>query len=80
MLIFLKENNYFKIYFTVISSFYISDFIFLILLIRILSLCPLVSLVYLVDFLKETAPGLVDSVYSSICFYCLISAPSLTLP
>ena len=74
MLIFFKESNYFKIYFIVISSFS-----FLILLIRILSLCPLVSLVYLVDFLKETGPGFVDSVYSSICFYCLISAPSLTL-
>jgi hypothetical protein len=74
LLIFLKENNYFKIYFTVISSFS-----FLILLIRILSLCPLVSLVYLVDFLKETAPGLVDSVYSYFSFYCLISPRSLIL-
>ena len=50
------------------NSVVMSPFPFLIVLIRILSLCPLVSLVYLVDFLKETAPGLVDSVYSSICF------------
>jgi hypothetical protein len=56
---FNKQNNYFKIYFVVMSSFSL-----LILLIWILSLCPLVSLakglIYLVDFLKEPAPGFVD--------------------
>ena len=48
-------------------------FLFLILLIRMLSLCPLVSLakglVYLLVFLKEPAPALVDSLNSSFCFH-----------
>ena len=47
----------------------ISPFLFLIFLIWILPICPLVSLikvfVYLVDFLKERAHSLVDSLYSS---------------
>jgi hypothetical protein len=52
------------------GSAVMSSFSFLILLIRILSLCPLVSLAnYLVDFLKEPAPGLVDSLNSSFCFH-----------
>ena len=51
-------------------SVVMSPFSFLILLIRMLSLCPLVSLakglsIYLVDFLKEPAPRLVDSLNSS---------------
>ena len=50
-----------------------SPFSFLILLIRMLSLCPLVSLakglIYHVDFLKEPAPPLVDSLNSSSCFH-----------
>jgi hypothetical protein len=57
----------------------ISPFSFLILLIWILSLCPLVSLAkgdfYLVDFLKKTAPGFVDSLYSSFCFYLVDFSP-----
>ena len=55
------------------GSVVMSPFSFLILLIRMLSLCPLVSLakglIYLVDFLKKTAPCLIDSLYSSFCFY-----------
>jgi hypothetical protein len=54
-------------------------FSFLILLIWILSLCPLVSLakglIYLFDFLKEPALGLVDSLYSSFCFYLVDFSP-----
>jgi hypothetical protein len=46
-----------------------SPFSFLILLIRMLSLYPLMNLakglIYLVDFLKEPAPPLVDSLNSS---------------
>ena len=68
------------------GSVVMSPFSFLILLIRILSLCPLVSLakglsgfIYLVDFLKESAPGFVDSLYSPFCFYLvdyfLLSTP-----
>ena len=63
------------------GSFAVSPFSFLILLIRILSLCPLVSLekgfIYLVDFLKELAPGLVDSLYSSFCFHLVDFSPVL---
>jgi hypothetical protein len=50
-----------------------SPFLFLILLVWILSLCLLISLAEdlsnLVDFLKEPAPRFVDSLYSSFCFY-----------
>jgi hypothetical protein len=60
-------------------SVVMSPFSFLILLIRILSLCPLVSLakgfIYLVDFLKEPAPGLVDSLNSSFCFHLVDFSP-----
>ena len=56
-----------------------SPFSFLILLIRILSLCPLVSLakglIYLVDFLKQSSPGLVDSLNSSFCFHLVNFSP-----
>ena len=55
------------------GSVVMSLFSFLILLIRILSLCPLVSLAkgisILLIFLKEPAPGVVDSLYSSFCFH-----------
>jgi hypothetical protein len=61
------------------DSVVMSPFSFLILLIRILSLCPLVSiakgLIYLDDFLKEPAPGLVDSLYSSFCFHLVDFSP-----
>ena len=54
-------------------------FSFLTLLIRILSLCPLVSLPnslsIFVDFLKEPAPGLVDSLYGCFCFYLVDFSP-----
>ena len=57
----------------------ISPFSFLILLIRILSLCPLVSLArvfsILLIFLKGPIPGLVDSLYSSFCFHLVDFAP-----
>jgi hypothetical protein len=56
-----------------------SPFSFLVLLIWILSLCPLVSLakglIYLVDFLKEPAPGFVDALYSSFCLYLVDFSP-----
>ena len=56
-----------------------SLFSFLILLIRMLSLCPLVSLAkgffYLVDFLKEPTPPLVNSLNSSSCFHLVDLAP-----
>jgi hypothetical protein len=56
-----------------------SPFSFLILLIRILSLCPLVILanvcIYHVDFLKVPAPGLVDSLNSSFCFHLVCFGP-----
>ena len=52
---------------------------FLILLIRILSLCPLVSLAkglsILLIFLKEPAPPLVDSSNSSSCFHLVDFSP-----
>jgi hypothetical protein len=55
------------------GSVVMSPFSVLILFIYILSLCPLISLakgfIYLVDFLKEPAPGFVDSWYSTFCFY-----------
>ena len=62
------------------GSVVMSPFSFLILLIGILSLCPLVSLakegfIYSVGFLKEPAPGLVDSFYSSFCFYLVDFSP-----
>jgi hypothetical protein len=61
------------------SSAVISPFSFLILLIRILSLCPLVSLakglIYFVDFLKEPLPSLVDSLYRSFCFHLIDFSP-----
>ena len=55
------------------ASVFMSLFSFLILLIWILSLWLLVSLAkglcILLIFLKESAPGFVDSLYSSFCFY-----------
>ena len=57
-------------------SVVISPFSFLILLIWILSLCPLVCLDnYLVDFLKEPALSFVDSLYDSCCFYLVDFSP-----
>jgi hypothetical protein len=56
-----------------------SPFSFLILLIWILSLCPVVSLVkglsILLIFLKEPAPGVVDSLNSSFCFHLVDFSP-----
>ena len=54
-----------------------SPFTFLILLIRILSLCPLVSLakglsILLID---KPAPGLVDSLNSSFSFHLVDFSP-----
>jgi hypothetical protein len=61
------------------DSVVISPFSFLILLIRILSLCPLVSLAnglsILLIFSKKTSPGLIDSYYSSFCFYLFDFSP-----
>jgi hypothetical protein len=55
------------------GSVVMSPFSFLILLIRIRSLCLLVSLAkglsILLIFSKKTTPGLVDSLYCSFCFY-----------
>ena len=55
-----------------LSSVVMSPFSFLILLIKLLFLCPLVSLAkglsILLIFLKEPTPGLVDSLNSSFCF------------
>jgi hypothetical protein len=63
------------------SSIVMSPFSFLILLIRMLSLCPLVSvdkgLSILLIFLKEPAPGFVDSLYSPFCFYLVDFSPEL---
>ena len=74
-------------------SFVMSPFTFLIFLIRILSLCPLVSLdkglSILLVFSKtnkqtnkqnkqrknKTSLGLVDSLYSSFCFYLVDFRP-----
>ena len=70
----IQQTIIFKIYFIVMAPFS-----FLILLIWILSLYPLVSLakgfIYLVDFLKELAPGFVDSLHSSFCFYLVNFSP-----
>ena len=56
-----------------------APFSFLILLIWILSLCPLVNLAkglfILLIFLKEPAPGFADSLYSSFCFYLVDFSP-----
>ena len=61
------------------GSVVMSHFSVLILLIRILSLCPLVSLakglIYLVDFLKEPTPPLVNSLNSSSCFHLVDFTP-----
>ena len=61
------------------GSVIMSPFSFLILLIRILSLCPLVNLAeglsILLIFLKEPAPGLVDSLNSSLCFHWVEFSP-----
>ena len=61
------------------GSVVMSPFLFLILLIRILSLCPLVSLAkglsILLIFFKESAPHLVDSLNSSSCFHLADFAP-----
>ena len=61
------------------DSVVMSPFSFLILLIRILSLCSLIilakGLIYLVDFLKEPASGLVDSLNSSFCFHLVCFGP-----
>jgi hypothetical protein len=57
------------------DSVVMSPFSFLILLIRILFLCPIVSLAkglyILLIFFKEPAPGLVDSLYRFCLFVCL---------
>jgi hypothetical protein len=62
-------------------SVVLSPFLFLILLIRVLSLCPLVSLAkglsILLIFLKEPTPSLVDSFYSSFCFHLVDFIPKL---
>jgi hypothetical protein len=61
------------------GSVVMSPFSFLILLIRMLSLCPLVSLakafIYLLDILTEPAPSLFDSLNSSSCFYLVDFTP-----
>jgi hypothetical protein len=61
------------------DSVVMSPFSFLILLISILSLCPLVSLAkglsILLIFLKESASGMVDSLNSSFCFYLVDFSP-----
>lgn len=65
------------------DSAVMSPFSFLISLIWIFSLCPLVSLakglLYLVDFLKEPAPGFVDSLSIFFVSTWLISALSLII-
>jgi hypothetical protein len=68
-----------------ISSGYVvmSPFSFLILLNRMLSLCLLASLSnslsILFYFLKNTAPGLVDSLNSSFCFHLFDFIPELII-
>ena len=56
-----------------------SAFSFLILLIKILSLCPLVSLAkglsILLIFLKEPTPRLVNSLNGSSCFHLVDFTP-----
>jgi hypothetical protein len=63
------------------GSVVMSPFSFLILLIRMLSLCTLVSLAeglsFLLIFFKEPAPGLVDSLNSSPCFHLIDFAPEI---
>ena len=64
------------------DSVVMSPYSFRILLTCTLSLCPLVSLakgLSILFFLKETAPGLVDSLYSSFCFYLVDFSPELTI-
>ena len=65
------------------GSVVMSHFSFLILLIRMLSLYPLMNLakglIYLVDFHKEPSPDLVDSLNSSFVSTWLISALSLII-
>jgi hypothetical protein len=64
------------------DSVVISPFSFLILLIRILPPCPLDSLAegfYIFFFLKEPAPGLVDFLCSSFCFYLFFLVLSLII-
>jgi hypothetical protein len=67
------------IYLPVTGFFLLSYFSFLILLIRIVSLCPLVSLAKglssLWIFFKQQAPRFVDSLYSSFCFYLIGISP-----
>jgi hypothetical protein len=59
-----------------LGSVVMSPLSFLILLIRILSLCSLVSLAKgFVDFLKEPATGSVDSLNSSFCFHLVDFSP-----
>jgi hypothetical protein len=38
-----------------------------------------VGFIYLVDSLKEPAPGLVDSLYSSFCFYLVDFSPEFDI-
>ena len=61
------------------GSVVMSPFSVLILLIRMLSLCPLVILAkglsILLIFLKEPVPGFVDSLNSSSCFHLVDFAP-----
>jgi hypothetical protein len=72
--IFNRQNNYFKIYFIGMSPFS-----FLILLIWILSLCPLVILAKglstLLIFSKNQLLGWLISLYSSFCFYLVDFSP-----
>jgi hypothetical protein len=56
------------------SPFFISDFV------NLDTVCVLWLVwlrVYLVDFLKEPAPGLVDSLYSSFYFYLVDFSPEI---
>ena len=61
------------------DSVVISPFSFLILLVMLMSLCPLVSLAkglsILLIFSKKQSPGLVDSLYSSFCFHLVDFSP-----
>jgi hypothetical protein len=58
-----------------------SSFSCLILLIRILSLVTLAKgFSSLLIFLKESAPGLVDSLYNSFCFYLVDFSRDYFLP
>ena len=77
--IFLSITFYSRIWCFFLISTVMSPFSFPILLIWILSLCPLVSLAkglsILLIFLKEPAPGFVDCSYSSFCFYLVDFSP-----